>query len=63
MAKQHETPTHWDGVQGLSDTYMMLKMPYESDEAKELNKQIFENDLLLRDGDVNGNITEESGDD
>ena len=30
------------GVQGLSDTYMMLKMPYESDEAKELNKQIFE---------------------
>lgn len=30
------------GVQGLSDTYMMLKMPYESDEAKELNKKIFE---------------------
>lgn len=30
------------GVQGLSDTYMMLKMPYESDAAKELNKQIFE---------------------
>jgi len=30
------------GVQGLSDAYMMLKMPYESDEAKELNKQIFE---------------------
>lgn len=30
------------GVQGLSDTYMMLKMPYESEEAKELNKKIFE---------------------
>lgn len=30
------------GVQGLSDTYMMLKMPYECDAAKELNKQIFE---------------------
>jgi len=30
------------GVQGLSDTYMMLKMPYESEEAKQLNKQIFE---------------------
>lgn len=30
------------GVQGLSDTYMMLKMPYESEAAKELNKQIFE---------------------
>tara|TARA_B110000259_G_scaffold175137_1_gene210076 strand:- start:1432 stop:3795 length:2364 start_codon:yes stop_codon:yes gene_type:complete len=30
------------GVQGLSDTFMMLKLPYESDDAKELNKQIFE---------------------
>jgi len=30
------------GVQGLSDTFMILKMPYESNEAKELNKQIFE---------------------
>jgi ribonucleoside-diphosphate reductase alpha chain len=30
------------GVQGLSDTYMLLKMPYESEEAKELNKKIFE---------------------
>lgn len=30
------------GVQGLSDTYMILKMPYESEEAKELNKRIFE---------------------
>jgi ribonucleotide reductase alpha subunit len=30
------------GVQGLWDTYMILKLPYESDEASELNKRIFE---------------------
>jgi ribonucleoside-diphosphate reductase alpha chain len=30
------------GVQGLSDTYIMLKMPFESEEASELNKKIFE---------------------
>jgi ribonucleotide reductase alpha subunit len=30
------------GVQGLSDTYMILKLPYESREASELNKKIFE---------------------
>ena len=30
------------GVQGLSDTFMILKLPYESDGAIELNKQIFE---------------------
>lgn len=30
------------GVQGLTDTYMMLRMPYESDEALELNRKIFE---------------------
>ena len=29
------------GVQGLTDTYMMLRMPYESDEAPELNRRIF----------------------
>jgi len=29
------------GVQGLADVFYMLKMPFESDEAKFLNKQIF----------------------
>ena len=30
------------GVQGLADVFMILKIPYESDEAKELNRTIFE---------------------
>tara|TARA_B110000858_G_C17769901_1_gene459044 strand:- start:298 stop:1782 length:1485 start_codon:yes stop_codon:yes gene_type:complete len=30
------------GIQGLADVFMMLKMPYESDSAKKLNKNIFE---------------------
>lgn len=30
------------GVQGLSDVYMKMRLPYESEEAKELNKRIFE---------------------
>jgi len=30
------------GVQGLSDVYAKLQYPFESNEAKELNKQIFE---------------------
>ncbi len=30
------------GVQGLADAFIMLKMPFDSAEAKELNKQIFE---------------------
>jgi len=30
------------GVQGLADTFMRLKMPFESEEARTLNKQIFE---------------------
>lgn len=30
------------GVNGLADVYMLLRMPYESVEAKELNQQIFE---------------------
>lgn len=29
------------GIQGLADVFYMLKMPFESDEAKLLNKQIF----------------------
>lgn len=30
------------GVQGLADVFMMLKLPFYSDEAKELNRNIFE---------------------
>jgi ribonucleoside-diphosphate reductase alpha chain len=30
------------GVQGLADTFVMLNIPFHSQEAKELNKQIFE---------------------
>lgn len=30
------------GVQGLADVFVMLRMPFESDEARTLNKEIFE---------------------
>jgi len=30
------------GVQGLADTFILLRMPFESDAAKQLNKEIFE---------------------
>ena len=30
------------GVQGLADTYILMGFPFESDEAKKLNKEIFE---------------------
>lgn len=30
------------GVQGLSDVFFMIGLPYDSDEAKQLNKEIFE---------------------
>lgn len=30
------------GVQGLADAFMMMRMPFDSDEAKQLNKDIFE---------------------
>jgi len=30
------------GVQGLADVYNMMSMPFDSDEARELNKKIFE---------------------
>ena len=30
------------GVQGLADTFAMLRMPFDSDEAKALNRDIFE---------------------
>jgi len=30
------------GVQGLADTFILLRMPFDSEEAKKLNKEIFE---------------------
>ena len=30
------------GVQGLADAFILLRLPFESDEAKRLNKEIFE---------------------
>ena len=30
------------GVQGLADVFMMLNLPFHSDESKKINKQIFE---------------------
>lgn len=30
------------GVQGLADAFVLMKMPFDSPDAKELNKQIFE---------------------
>ncbi|MEO5594966.1 MAG: ribonucleoside-diphosphate reductase subunit alpha [Chitinophagaceae bacterium] len=30
------------GVQGLADVFILLRLPFESDKAKELNKEIFE---------------------
>ncbi|EHQ26755.1 ribonucleoside-diphosphate reductase subunit alpha [Mucilaginibacter paludis] len=48
------------GVQGLADTFIRLRLPFESDEAKKLNKEIFETiyfaamtaskDLAIQDG-------------
>ncbi|MBT8194889.1 MAG: ribonucleoside-diphosphate reductase subunit alpha, partial [Bacteroidia bacterium] len=48
------------GVQGLADTFIKLRLPFESDEAKYLNREIFETiyyaaltaskDLAIKDG-------------
>ena len=31
------------GVQGLADTFILMDIPFHSDEAKKVNKMIFEN--------------------
>ncbi len=31
------------GVQGLADAFLLMRFPFESPEAQELNKRIFEN--------------------
>ena len=33
------------GVQGLADTFIQMNIPFDSDEARELNRLIFENHL------------------
>jgi len=48
------------GVQGLADAFILLRMPFESEEAKKLNKEIFETiyfaamtaskDMAIKDG-------------
>lgn len=48
------------GVQGLADAFILLRLPFESEEAKQLNKEIFETiyfaamtaskDLAVKDG-------------
>ena len=48
------------GVQGLADAFILLRLPFESEEAKKLNKEIFETiyfasmtaskDLAIKDG-------------
>ncbi len=48
------------GVQGLADAFILLRLPFESEEAKQLNKEIFETiyfaamtaskDLAIQDG-------------
>ena len=48
------------GVQGLADAFILLRLPFESDEARKLNKEIFETiyfaamtaskDLAIKDG-------------
>jgi ribonucleoside-diphosphate reductase alpha subunit len=48
------------GVQGLADAYILMRMPFDSEEAKQLNKEIFETiyyaamtaskDLAIQDG-------------
>ena len=35
------------GIQGLADVYFKLGIAYDSEEAKEINKLIFVNNLLL----------------
>ncbi len=48
------------GVQGLADAYILMRLPFDSDEARQLNKEIFETiyyaavtaskDLAIKDG-------------
>ena len=35
------------GVQGLADAFIKLRLPFTSQEAKDLNQEIFETSTLL----------------
>ena len=35
------------GIQGLSDTYMLMRIPFESEEALKLNNEIFDSYTFL----------------
>ena len=41
VSRQHMMPS-CAVLQGLADTFILLGMPFDSEDAKELNKQIFE---------------------
>ena len=45
------------GVQGLADVFAMLKIGFDSEEAKEVNRRIFET-IYLFIGNINGNFKE-----
>ena len=34
------------GVQGLADTFVMMRLPFESEQAKRINREIFETSIL-----------------
>jgi ribonucleoside-diphosphate reductase alpha chain len=42
------------GVQGLADAFILLRLPFECDKARQLNKEIFRDDLLRRDDCLEG---------
>ncbi|TRM60625.1 ribonucleotide reductase [Schizophyllum amplum] len=48
------------GVQGLADAFMALRMPFDSPEARELNKQIFET-IYHAAAEASSELAEEEG--
>ncbi len=42
------------GVQGLADAFIQLRLPFTSDEAKQLNQEIFETIFILPPDCFNG---------
>ena len=48
------------GVQGLADVFMLLKLPFESEEAQQLNKDIFET-IYYHSLETSMNIAKEEG--
>ena len=48
------------GVQGLADTFVLLRLPFESEEAKRLNQEIFET-LYFGAAEASSELAEELG--